>query len=174
MPVLRVLLSSVLLVLATTPAPLAAQSDQGDQAQQPGKCHLSAAKKKGSSILGGLLGGLAERATGSSTIAAYVPFNTFGTTLTDAIACQLDKDEQKKAADATTLAVSRGVGDTENWTSDTRKDVSGSSTVLAQTASADGGSCVNVSDVIIVNGEETRANKKMCRAPGASGYTLAA
>ena len=31
-----------------------------------------------------------------------------------------------------------------------------------------------VNDVIIVNGEETTVSKQMCRAPGATGYTLAA
>lgn len=170
----RVLLVSALIVTSFTPYPLAANQNTNAQSEQSGKCHLSGAKKTGSSLLGGFLGGLAERATGSSAIGSFIPFNTVTTTLTDAIACQLDKDEQKKAADATTLAVSRGVGDSESWTSDTRGNVSGTSTVLDQTASTNGGSCVNVSDVIIINGEETRATKKMCRAPGASGYTLAA
>ena len=34
--------------------------------------------------------------------------------------------------------------------------------------------CITVSDVVIVNGEETTANKHMCRAPGAARYTLMA
>jgi hypothetical protein len=33
---------------------------------------------------------------------------------------------------------------------------------------------LTVRDVVIVNGEETTVPKTMCRAPGASGYTLAA
>lgn len=165
-------ISAVFLVPALGYMPAAGQSDQDSQAQQQTQCHLSTAKKKGSSIFGSILGGVAERVTGDSGIAAYIPFNTVATTLTDAIACRLDQDEQKKAANATTIAVSRGVGDTESWTSTTRKNVSGSSTVLAQNTAADGSTCVNVSDVIIVNGEETRATKKMCRAPGASGYTM--
>ena len=37
-----------------------------------------------------------------------------------------------------------------------------------------GSKCVTVSDVIIVNGEETTANKRMCRAPGAARYSLMA
>ena len=66
------------------------------------------------------------------------------------------------------------VGSTASWKSDTRPDVSGTSTVTAKTASADGGSCLTVTDVIIVNGEETTVPKKMCRKSGTSGYTLAA
>jgi hypothetical protein len=31
-----------------------------------------------------------------------------------------------------------------------------------------------ITDVVIVDGEETTVTKTMCRAPGASGYTLAA
>jgi hypothetical protein len=52
--------------------------------------------------------------------------------------------------------------------------VTGSSTVTGKVASTDGASCVMVTDIIIVNGEETKANKKMCRAKGAKGYALAA
>jgi hypothetical protein len=33
---------------------------------------------------------------------------------------------------------------------------------------------MTVNDVIIVEGEETTVSKRMCKAPGASGYTLAA
>ena len=43
-----------------------------------------------------------------------------------------------------------------------------------QIASADGSKCMLVADVIIVNGEETKVDKKMCRAKGASGYVLSA
>ena len=35
---------------------------------------------------------------------------------------------------------------------------------------ADGGQCLTVTDVVIVDGEETTVPKKMCRAKGASAY----
>ena len=49
------------------------------------------------------------------------------------------------------------------------------STIAAsdQAANADGQQCILVSDVIIVNGEETRADKRMCRQPPAARYAIA-
>ncbi|HEY9553810.1 hypothetical protein [Allosphingosinicella sp.] len=169
----RVILFAIPLIVASLQAPALAQPAPDGAEAAP--CELSAPKKRGSSILGGLLGGFASRALGSTgtSIAGYVPVQEFATVLTDAIACRLDAQEQKQAADATTEAVRGGVGTTSSWTSTTRADVSGSSTVTAQTASADGTSCMTVNDVIIVSGEETTVAKRMCRAPGASGYIVA-
>jgi hypothetical protein len=48
--------------------------------------------------------------------------------------------------------------------------VSGKSKVTAEEKLADGGQCLTVTDVVIVDGEETTVPKKMCRARGASGY----
>jgi hypothetical protein len=48
--------------------------------------------------------------------------------------------------------------------------VSGKSTVTGEEKLADGGQCMTVNDVVIVDGEETTVPKKMCRAAGASGY----
>lgn len=169
----RVFLLSAALLTASAPQPLPAQTgDEATTGKTP--CKLSSAKKRGSSMLGGMLGGLASRAMGRTSIPSFIPVREFGTTLTEAIACKLDADEQKRAAAATTDAVQRGVGATSQWTSETRPEVSGSSTVTAQTRTADGGTCMAVNDVIIVNGEETTVSKQMCRAPGATGYTLAA
>ena len=68
------------------------------------------------------------------------------------------------------------VGQMAMWTSETRNDVSGTSTVTAsdQQANADGLQCIQVTDVVIVNGEEARADKRMCRRPPAARYTIAA
>jgi surface antigen len=155
-------------------APAAAQAPVGSEASSGSSCKLSSAKKRGSSMLGGMLGGLANRAIGRTGLAGYIPTNSFATMLTDAIACKLDEKEQKQAAAATTEAVRGGVGSSASWKSETRPGVTGTSTVLAQNKRADGASCMTVSDVIIVNGEETTVPKTMCRAPGASGYTLSA
>ena len=87
---------------------------------------------------------------------------------------KLNCKEQVQAATATNEATRGGVGTSSSWTSDTRQDVSGRSTVMAQNNRSDGASCMTVNDVVIVEGEETTVAKTMCRAPGASGYTLAA
>lgn len=147
-----------------------------------------------------IFGGIAKSATSriGGKFASFVPLPEFASLLTGAIACQLDNKEQKQAADAT-LAVTRGdgtsgevkVGDTAEWTSSSRKDVKGKSTIVAvdpapappaakgkgkekNTQLASASQCITVSDVVIVNGEETTANKKMCRAPGQTRYALMA
>ena len=164
------------LALALPPAAAAQTSTGQAPAAEPSGsgCKLSTTKKRGSSMLGGMLGGLANRALSRTGLSNYVPTNTFATMLTDAIACKLDEKEQKQAATATTEAVRGGVGSTASWKSETRPGVTGSSTVKAQTLAANGASCLDVTDVVIVNGEETTVSKRMCRAPGASGYTLSA
>ncbi len=134
-------------------------------------CDDSAGKAVGRSVIGGMLGGLAGRAGG---IISYLPVPEVAGLLTDAIACKLEPEEQKKAADAT-LEATRGeeVGSTSAWKSETRKDVSGTSTVVGKTQLADGSTCMNVNDVIIVEGEETTVSKRMCKKPGAARYEIA-
>ena len=85
-----------------------------------------------------------------------------GHSLSEAIAHRLDCHEQQQAALATDRAITGGVGRTATWTSETRAHVSGSSVVTAQDR---GGACVTVTDVIIIDGQETRAPKRMCRRP---------
>ena len=133
-------------------------------------CDDSAGKAVGRSVIGGMLGGMARRAG----VASFLPVPEVAGLLTDAIACKLEPEEQKQAADAT-LEATRGeeVGSTSSWTSDKRKDVSGSSTVVGKTQLADGSTCMNVNDVIIVEGEETTVSKRMCKKPGAARYEIA-
>ena len=85
-----------------------------------------------------------------------------GHSLSEAIAHRLDCHEQQQAALATDRAITGGVGRTATWTSQTRAHVSGSSVVTAQDR---GGACVTVTDIIIIDGVETRAPKRMCRRP---------
>lgn len=114
--------------------------------------------------IGGLVGGGRNRA---ALAAALIPA---GAVLGDAIAGLLDCDEQAKASAATERALSGGVGTTTTWTSTTRTGVSGSSTVTAAARTTDGADCMTVTDVVIVDGEETRAPKRMCRRPPANRY----
>lgn len=126
----------------------------------------------GRSIIGGLLGSVGR----SVGIPVFVPVETFSDVLASEIACRLDPEEQEKAAAATEeVTRSAEVGDTAEWESETREDVRGRSTVTARNDNAGNGrSCLDVTDVIIVGGEETTVTKQMCRGPGESRYTLVA
>ena len=154
-------------------------SDQQD------KCSESR-RSNGSRIAGGILGSIAGSAAGSAGgLLTYVPVATFADQITASIACRLDPKEQEQAAVATTEATRSAdgsedgapeVGQMAAWTSETREDVSGTSTVTAADSevNADGLQCIMVSDVVIVKGEEARAEKRMCRRPPAARYAIAA
>ena len=133
-------------------------------------------RKQRNSIFGALAGSIAGSALGSAgasgaVVGLAVPI---GSLLSSAIMAKLDCKEQVQAAEATDSAVRGGVGTSSTWTSETRANVSGTSTVTGENKLADGTSCVTVTDVVIVDGEETTALKRMCRKPGESGYALAA
>lgn len=144
-------------------------------------CPKGKKKGLGSSILGGVVGQAAGDAAYRSGVSRWLPVSEVSDQLTNAIACRLDPEEQKQAAEAT-LAATRGddtgsaeVGASASWTSATREDVSGSSTVVGRTDDDGAGlECITVTDVIIVKGEETTANKRMCRPPGSARYSLVA
>jgi surface antigen len=158
-----------LLRKVTTPAPK--PSEEGN-----GGCPKG---KKGSSIGRNILGNVLNDAVGDAAskagVYSYVPISEVSGTLTDAIACRLDPAEQVQAAAATEEAT-RGeeVGTTANWTSATRPEVSGSSTVASINEERGGRKCMNVNDFIIVDGEETQVTKRMCKGPGEARYVLAA
>jgi surface antigen len=125
-------------------------------------------------LIGGALGGIGGLVAGGRNRAALAgALIPAGALLGDAIAGLLDCDEQAKASAATERALSGGVGTTTTWTSTTRAGVSGSSTVTAAARTADGGDCMTVTDVVIVDGEETTVDKRMCRKPGGGNYVVA-
>lgn len=179
-------LSGVLLTAALiTPMPASAQfgglfkkkpsaSAKQSDAENSSDCSTAPEKSIGKSILGNVIGDFTRRATrGLGTVGSYIPRAEVADTLTDSIACRLDPDEQLQAADATReVTRSEQVGTSSQWTSKTRADVSGSSTVTAKTELANGSSCMNLTDVVIVDGEETRVTKRMCKAPGESQYIV--
>ena len=131
-------------------------------------------ERAGGGILGGILGGIVGEATGVGAIGGFI-VGQFAGVLVAEIACQLEPEEQEKMAEATEIVTEQEeVGATAEWVSPTRADVSGSSTVTALTSQPNGARCMDVTDVVIVGGEETRISKRMCRGPGESRYTLAA
>lgn len=147
-------------------------------------CASGSSSSTGSRIMGNLLGGAANDAASRAGVSSYVPVAEFSDQLSSAIACKLDPQEQAQAAEAT-LEATRGtgedgsgeaqVGSSVAWQSNTREDVSGTSTVSGrERGNADGLDCIMVTDVIIVSGEETRAEKRMCRSPGSARYSIAA
>ena len=85
----------------------------------------------------------------------------------------LDCKEQKQAATATNEAIRGGVGSQVTWKSESRKNVSGLSKVTAEEHLASGAQCMTVTDVVIIDGQETTVGKKMCRAPGATAFVRA-
>ena len=145
-------------------------------------CGQGRSRSNGSRVAGGILGGIAGSVAGSAGgFISYVPVAAFTDVISASIACKLDPKEQEQAAEATVEAT-RGaddmsepeVGQMSEWTSKTRQEVSGTSTVVARDEpAADGLQCITVSDVIIVGGEETRADKRMCRRPPAARYAIA-
>jgi hypothetical protein len=120
-----------------------------------------------------MLGGVASGVLGSiggtagSVAAATLPAASY---LGDELLKMLDCKEQQQAAKATDDAIRGGVGSEAAWQSETRPNVHGTSKVTGQEQLADGSQCMTVTDVVIVDGEETTVPKKMCREPGKSGY----
>jgi surface antigen len=159
------LVTSLILAPVAMSVPAAAagaeQSRTGEECQQRNE-----GRRRGMGALGAIGRGMLGR-FGGSAANIVLPM---GSMLGDAIMNLLDCDEQRKAAEATERAVDRGeVGATTTWTSETRSGVTGSSTVTAVDNSG-GDDCMTVTDVVIVDGEETRAPKRMCRRPPTNRY----
>ena len=146
-------------------AAVAQEPDQGQCADTPQK---KAKRSLFGNVIGSVTGGILGRAGGVAT--SLVPV---GSIVADELLKLLDCKEQKQAADATNQAIEGGVGTEVKWKSETRENVIGSSKVTASQKLADGGQCVTVTDVVIIDGEETTVPKKMCRGKGDSGYRKA-
>lgn len=156
--------------------------DEEDGEQTPEECREDSSPSVSRAILGGILSRASRDAANRAGISSFVPLSEFSDQITAAIACRLDPDEQRQAADAT-IAATRGTGEdggaqvgaSAAWTSETREGVSGRSTVTGRQADpGEGLDCIFVTDVIIVEGEETRADKRMCRRPPSPRYSIRA
>ena len=144
------------------------------KAQTEGQCEDTPQKQAKRSMFGSILGGLANEVvgrTGMDTVAGgLIPV---GSIVADELLKLLDYKEQKQAANATNEAIRGGVGTEVRWQSESRQNVSGASKVTGQEALADGTHCMTVTDVVIIDGEETTVPKRMCRGRGDSGYKKA-
>ena len=172
----RTLAITAPLVLATltTPLPALAQDAQANQppAVANSRCDNRDQRRRRGRGIGSVLGTAAGMFGGSVGGVAGMAMNVLpvGELLGEAIASMLDRCEQQKAAAATEEAVRGGVGTTSTWTSETRPGVTGSSVVTAQQTKTPQGDCMTVTDIVIVDGEETRAPKQMCRRPPSTRY----
>lgn len=131
-------------------------------------------RRAAGSAIGALGRGILGR-FGGGAASALIPMSSL---LGEGIMRMLDCEEQDKAADATEQVVERAsaqrgqaaVGTTTAWRSDSRPGVTGSSTVTAVEPTAPDGDCMTVTDIVIVDGQETRAPKRMCRRPPSNRY----
>ncbi len=152
-------------------------------AEKAHSCGKGKKGDKGRGMLGGLIGGAVDQLARDVGLSSYVPVPEFSDQLTTSIACRLDPEEQKQAAEATITitrtddsAAQPELGASAEWTSASRENVSGTSTVTGRDSGNGGGKrdCITVTDVVIVEGEEARAEKRMCRAPGSARYAIVA
>jgi surface antigen len=166
------MLRKLLFVAMLALVPLALAAPHAANAKSHAKCEQDEGKKRRNSAIGGIFGGIASMAGVRPSIGGFgLPT---GELLSEAISALLNCKEQQQAAAATNEAIRSGtVGSSSTWKSESRPNVSGSSTVTGQQQFADGRKCMTVTDVVIVDGEETTAPKKMCREPGASGWKRA-
>lgn len=166
------LLIAVAMVSATPAVPVAtAQAAVAAQTQD--RCAETPQKKARRSAFGGMLGSIGgavlEQVGGTAGAVASVALPA-ASLLGEELLRMLDCKEQQQAAKATDEAIRGGVGTEVAWQSESRPNVRGTSKVTAEQQLADGGNCLTVTDVVIVDGEETTVPKRMCRANGASGY----
>lgn len=169
----RALVIAAPLLLASASVPIAAPAVAGQSASD-GQCQQNAEQRRQrgrgiGNMLGGMAGMFGGRVGGvAGAVTSMLPV---GELLGEAIASLLDQCEQQKAAAATEEALRSGdVGDTASWESDTRPGVRGSSTITTVENNATDGDCMTVTDIVIVDGEETRAPKRMCRRPPNNRY----
>lgn len=126
----------------------------------------------GAKAFGGLAGGIAGGASGLDGL-GVVMSGLLGAVLAGEIACQLDDKERKAAADATLALTKRDkLGATAAWVSPTRQGVSGSSTITELGTQPNGTRCLSITDIAIIDGEETRIVKWMCRAKPGEPYRI--
>lgn len=167
---LRILVLTGLLALA--PIAVMSSTPATGQEQSANKCQDTPEKQAKRSMFGSMLGSIGGHLLGHAgvagdVVAASLPAASY---LGDQLLKMLDCKEQQQAAKATDQAIRGGVGTEVSWKSESRPNVTGSSKVTGQEQLADGSQCLTVTDVVIVDGEETTVPKKMCRAKGASGY----
>lgn len=163
-----VLAVPLLLIPASLPSSTGLDGAVSAQSRTGQDCQRRNEGRRGAGAAIGSIGrGILGRVGGGRAADIILPM---GSMLGDAIMSLLDCREQEQAAAATETATRGGnVGDQSSWQSESRPNVSGSSTVTA-VDTAGGDDCMTVTDVVIVEGEETRERKRLCRRPPTNRY----
>ncbi len=158
------------LSLVAAPVALPAPAHGQSEARSNERCQQrNRTNQRRRSVFGGIARSMLGRVGAPSAVSGVAL--PVGSLLSDVIIRLLNCREQEQAATATEEAVRGGVGTTTTWTSESRANVTGSSTVVAaEPVAPDGGACMTVTDIVIVDGEETRAPKRMCRRPPSTRY----
>ena len=156
----------------------------------------SGSNKQTGQALGTLLGAatgaiLAENRGPGGKIFAAIVGGVVGAAIGGAVGNALDETERKQASEATqkVLAASKPADapaytnvapssppapqQTAKWTSDTRGDVSGSSTVIAYRATTSGDECRTVRELAVIAGKEVVQNSEYCRNPATGSWEVA-
>jgi hypothetical protein len=174
------LISASLIAAAAAPVVPLAPAAAAVQSADGKKCEQTPARSTRRGVLGAIggaaLGGLLGSNRVTSTISSFLPVHSL---LADALLNLLDCDEQKKAAkateDVTTQAETRGAGTKVAWRSESRSNVSGVSEVTEVDSAGQGGKrCMKVRDVVIIDGEESTMEKRMCKQPPSTRYAMVA
>ena len=161
------LLAAPLLLIPVSLPAAGADGAAVAQSRHGQTCHRNEGRRQAGSAVGGIARGLLGRFGGGSVANIVSPMSSM---LGDALMNLLDCREQEQAAQATETAVRGGnVGDSASWQSESRPGVTGTSTVTAVDRSG-GDDCMTVTDIVIVDGQETEAPKRMCRRPPTNRY----
>jgi surface antigen len=161
------LLAAPLLLIPVSLPATAVDGAAFAQSRNGQSCQRNEGRRRGGSALGGIGRSILGRVGGGAVANIVSPMSSM---LGDAIMNLLDCREQEQAAQATEQATRSGnVGDSASWQSESRPNVSGTSTVVAVDTSG-GDDCMSVSDIVIVDGQETEVSKRMCRRPPNNRY----
>jgi surface antigen len=164
----RTILSLGVLLMTSISAPPAFAQRGATQPDAEGRCQNQESRRRRGSLFGGIAGRALDRVGVPSSVAGVgLPTEQI---LSEAITAMLDCRERQQAATAANEAIRGGVGTTTSWQSETRTNVSGSASATRDEQLSDGTHCVMVTNIVIVDGEETSADQRMCRAPGSRGY----
>jgi len=125
-------------------------------------------------LVGGAVGGLLGHSLGGKNKLAGTVLGALGGAIVGSvIAKKLDECEKQKMAKANVDAANAPVGESQNWTSDTRSDVHGTVSAAAPEKLADGRQCRTVTNVAYISGQEVRETPRLCRTPPATEWKVA-
>ena len=121
-------------------------------------------------VIGGIFGGVIGHSIagkGDKTLGTLLG-GGLGVFIGSKIGKALDTCEQEKMAHATEAALNTkgsGQATTQEWSSDSRENVTGSVSASPAQTLADGRVCRNVTQVNYVDGQEMKDNPRFCRTP---------